>query len=44
MSVLGRDIMKLFAVIVDEPGNLVCLIGKGHRYHEGCVSLTCTPA
>lgn len=32
MSVLGRDIMNHFAVIVDHPGNLVCMIGKGHRY------------
>jgi hypothetical protein len=32
MNVLGRDIINLFAVIVDRPGNLVCMIGKGHRY------------
>jgi len=30
--VLGRDIMNLFAVIVDRPGNIVCMIGRGHRY------------
>ena len=32
MNILGRDIMNLFAVIVDRPGDVVCLIGKGHRY------------
>jgi len=32
MCVLGRDIMNLFAVIVDRPGDLVCMIGQGHRY------------
>jgi hypothetical protein len=32
MCVLGRDIMNLFAVIVDRPGDLVCMIGRGHRY------------
>lgn len=32
VNVLGRDIMNHFAVIVDHPGNLVCMIGKGHRY------------
>ena len=32
MSVLGRDIAGLFAVIVDRPGNVVCLIGQQHRY------------
>jgi hypothetical protein len=32
MSVLGRDIMNLFAVVVDRPGDLVCMIGKGHSY------------
>jgi hypothetical protein len=32
MSVLGRDIMNLFAVVVDHPGDVVCLIGKGHHY------------
>jgi predicted aspartyl protease len=32
MSVLGRDIAGLFAVIVDRPGNVVCLIGQRHRY------------
>jgi hypothetical protein len=32
MSVLGRDITGLFAVIVDRPGNVVCLLGQRHRY------------
>jgi hypothetical protein len=32
MSVLGRDITGLFAVIVDRPGDLVCLVGQRHRY------------
>jgi aspartyl protease len=32
MSVLGRDILNLFAVIVDRPGGLVCLVGQGHQY------------
>ena len=32
MSVLGRDIAGLFAVIVDRPGDLVCLVSQRHRY------------
>jgi hypothetical protein len=32
MSVIGRDILDVFAVIVDRPGNRVCLIGQNHRY------------
>jgi hypothetical protein len=32
MSVLGRDITNLFGVIVDRPGDVVCLVGQGHRY------------
>lgn len=32
MSVLGRDVIGLFAVIVDRPGSLVCLLGQRHRY------------
>lgn len=32
MSVLGRDIMGLFSVIVDQPGGVVCLLGQRHRY------------
>lgn len=30
--VLGRDIMDLFAVIIDRPQNVVCLLGQQHRY------------
>ena len=32
MSVLGRDITNLFAVIVDRLQDLVCLLGHGQRY------------
>jgi hypothetical protein len=32
MSVLGRDILDLFAVIVDRPQDVVCLIGGHHTY------------
>jgi aspartyl protease len=32
ISVLGRDVMGLFSVIVDQPGNVVCLLGQQHRY------------
>ena len=32
ISVLGRDITGLFAVIVDRPGNVVCLLRQRHRY------------
>ncbi len=32
MSVLGRDITNLFALIVDRPGDRVCLVGQSHRY------------
>jgi len=32
MSVLGRDITGLFALIVDRPGNVVCLLRQRHRY------------
>jgi hypothetical protein len=32
MCVLGRDIMNLFAVIIDRPGDAVCMIGQGHGY------------
>jgi len=32
ISVLGRDITGLFAVIVDRPGNVVCLLRHRHRY------------
>jgi len=32
MSVLGRDITNLFALIVDRPGDVVCLLSQQHRY------------
>jgi hypothetical protein len=32
ISVLGRDIIGLFALIVDQPGHVVCLLGQRHRY------------
>jgi hypothetical protein len=32
ISVLGRDITGLFAVIVDKPRNVVCLLRQRHRY------------
>ena len=32
MSVLGRDITGLFTVIVDQPGDVVFLVGQRHRY------------
>ena len=32
MSVLGRDVTRLFADIADQPGNLVCLLSQRHRY------------
>lgn len=32
MSVLGRDITGLFALIVDQPGDVVCLLRQRHRY------------
>jgi hypothetical protein len=32
MSVIGRDLTNLFALIVDRPGDRVCLLGQRHRY------------
>jgi len=32
ISVLGRDIMQMFAVIVDRPGDVVSLVREHHRY------------
>jgi Aspartyl protease len=32
MSVLGRDLTNLFAVIVDRPRDVVCLLGGNHQY------------
>ena len=31
-SVLGRDITGLFALIIDRPGDVVCLIRQRHQY------------
>ena len=35
MCLLGRDIAKLFTIVVDQPGNTVCLIREPHRYVIG---------
>ena len=32
MSVLGRDILNLFAIIVHRDANVVTIIGQGHTY------------
>ncbi len=32
MSVLGRNITNVFAVIVDRPRDVVCLLGQRHSY------------
>lgn len=32
MSVLGRDILDLFALIVDRQGDTICLVGPQHYY------------
>lgn len=32
INVLGRDILDLFAVIIDRPGDAVCLLSQRHRY------------
>src|SRR5262245_9385537 len=32
MSVLGRDILDIFALIVDRPRDVVCLLGQKHHY------------
>ena len=32
MSVLGRDVTNLFAIIVDWPQRVVCLLGQRHQY------------
>ena len=32
MSVLGRDVINLFAVIVDWPQPVICLLGQRHGY------------
>src|SRR5262249_12028867 len=35
MSVLERDLTNLFAVIVDRPRDVVCLVGQNHAYTIG---------
>jgi hypothetical protein len=35
MSVLGRDILDMFTLIVDRPGNQIALIGGEHHYSIG---------
>ena len=32
ISILGRDITNQFALIIDRPQDVVCLLGQGHRY------------
>ena len=32
IDVLGRDVTGLFAVIVDQPSEVVCLLSQRHRY------------
>ena len=32
MSVLGRDILNLFALVVDCQGETICLVGQNHFY------------
>lgn len=32
LSILGRDIMDLFATIVDRPSGAVCLLSQRHHY------------
>jgi hypothetical protein len=32
MSVLGRDITALFAVIADQSGDVLCMLSQRHRY------------
>lgn len=31
-SVLGRDVLDLFAVVLDRPGRVLCLLSGRHRY------------
>jgi hypothetical protein len=31
-SLLGRDVLNLFAVIIDRPADMVCLLSGRHRY------------
>ncbi len=36
MSVLGRDVLGMFAVIVDQPAGRVALVAQRHRYAIHC--------
>ena len=31
MSILGRDVIELFSLLVDRPGDRVVLFGQQHR-------------
>jgi predicted aspartyl protease len=31
-NILGRDILDMFSVIIDRPGNVVCFLSQRHRY------------
>lgn len=37
MSVLGSDVLQWCALIVDRPGNVVCLLNQNHRYSISAV-------
>jgi len=32
MSIIGRDILNRFALIMDRPGDTLCLLSQRHRY------------
>ncbi|MFT3878304.1 MAG: aspartyl protease family protein [Gemmatales bacterium] len=32
MSIIGRDILNRFALIMDRTGDTICLLGQRHRY------------
>lgn len=32
MSVLGRNLLDVFAIIIDRPGNCVCMLSQRHHY------------
>ncbi|MCI0360305.1 MAG: hypothetical protein L0211_17650 [Planctomycetaceae bacterium] len=32
MSILGRDILDMFALVIDRPSNVVAILGGQHRY------------
>ncbi|HMF15368.1 MAG TPA: retropepsin-like aspartic protease [Gemmataceae bacterium] len=35
MSVVGRDILNLFALIIDRQGDTICFLGQDHYYTIG---------